>query len=389
MHTVRLTAGKDRAILAHHHWIFSGAFESLPLEVPNGSLVKVESARGELLGQAYINRNSNITGRMIAFSDKPITEVLRQKIRAAVRLRNSLFDPNLTTAYRIINAEGDELPGLIIDRYADVLVLQITTLGMEKLKPVMLSILTEMLPSFSILERSISPVRKTEGLADFEGWMRGKPRPQLEIVENGLKFAINFEHTQKTGFFLDQREMRSLVRQYAKDRHVLNCFAFSGGFSIAALAGGAKQAISVDISVPACQLATQNAELNGFSAQQHHATADDVFHYLQELRAAHDFVILDPPAFAKKKSDVPNAIRGYRDLNRLAISKLPPNSFLLTCSCSYHIDPTLFQKIIFQAALETGRKVQILERHRLASDHPINIYHPEADYLKSLFLAVE
>jgi 23S rRNA (cytosine1962-C5)-methyltransferase len=145
----------------------------------------------------------------------------------------------------------------------------------------------------------------------------------------------------------------------------------------------------VDISAPACELANHNAKLNNFSANQHHATADDAFHYLHELRAAHDFVILDPPAFAKKKSDVPNAIRGYRDLNRLALSKLPANSFLLTCSCSYHIDPELFQKIVFQAALETGRKVQILQRHILAPDHPINIYHPEGEYLKSLFLAVE
>lgn len=383
-----LKPSKDKAIRNRHHWIFSGAIQSMP-EVDNGSILPVYSHDGEQLGSAYINTRTSITGRMIAFGDIDPYESIRQNISQAIAFRTLLFVGKDTTAYRLINAEGDQLPGLIVDKYNDTLVIQIATLGMEKLKPRILEILTKELSPDCIYEKSNLPARREEGLDNAEGVLAGTIKEHILIKENGIQFLVDIVHGQKTGFFLDQREMRSLVHSYAKDRTVLNCFSYTGGFSLYALTGGAARVDSVDISEDAMTLATKNISQNNAGNIPHTEYAEDVFEFLRQDKTPYNFIILDPPAFTKRKTDVVAACRGYKDINRVAMKRLPPKSFLLTSSCSHHVDEQLFQTVVFQAAREANRTVRIIQKHRLAPDHPINIYHREGEYLKSLLLFVE
>ncbi|MBX7223105.1 MAG: class I SAM-dependent rRNA methyltransferase [Blastocatellia bacterium] len=383
-----LHKGKEKALRNRHHWIFSGAVKHLP-QVENGSVVEVYSCEREFLGIAYLNRKCSILGRMLSFSERHLTTVLEKAIRRAVALRQMLFAHKDTNAYRLVNSEGDEIPGLIVDQYNDVLVMQISTLGIEKLKKEILEILIKELNPKSILEKSTGPSRREEGLRSLEAVHWGEPVPSVEIRENGLRLAVNLETGQKTGFFLDQREMRSLVESFAQGRRVLNCFSYTGGFSVAALRGGAASVHSVDISESAIEEAKNNCALNGYSDEKNEFSVADVFTFLREKKNACNFVILDPPAFAKKKQDVIPACRGYKEINRLALAGVPSQSLVLTSSCSHHVDEKLFQQVVFQAAGEASRSVRILERHRLAPDHPVNIFHPEGSYLKSLLLYVE
>jgi 23S rRNA (cytosine1962-C5)-methyltransferase len=383
-----LFQGKEKAIKNRHHWIFSGAVKSLPELFENGSLLPVQSENGEFLGTAYFNTRSSIVGRMVSFDRTPPEAAVERSIESALALRLRFFDDQ-TTAFRLINAEGDGLPGLIVDRYGDVLVIQVATLGMDRLKPLVLEILQKKLTPRAIYEKSNLPSRREEGLEGFEGSLSGEPIQTVQILENGLKFLVDIPRAQKTGFFLDQREMRRMVGLLAKDRSVLNAFSYTGAFSVYARRGGAVRVDSVDTSEPAIKLARQNLEINGLETEQNHFFVEDVFEFLRREGLSYDFIILDPPAFAKKKSDVVQACRGYKDINRLALQKIRPGSLLLTFSCSYFVDESLFQKVIFQAALEASRKARILQRHHLAFDHPINIFHPEGAYLKGLLLYVE
>lgn len=389
MNGVILRPGKEKTVRQRHHWIFSGAVASYPPEFVDGDVAAVYSSGGELLGRGYFHSQLSLAGRMLSFDDRPIDIVLRELLQGAVEFRRDWFAEQDTTAYRLVNGEGDGLPGLIVDQYDDILVLQCHTLGIERLKEKLLALLTEIVKPRAVFERSDSPSRAQEGLEASIGWVSGAADPNVAIRENGLQFLVDLADSQKTGFFLDQREMRQLVREVARGRRVLNCFSYTGGFSVAALAGGAARADSVDISAPAIEMAQKNIELNGFSSEKAGFFAEDVFSFLRENTLPYELIILDPPAFAKKRKDIPNALRGYRDINRLAIEKAPPKSLVLTSSCSYHVDDRLFQKVVFQAALQTGRNVRIVSRHRHAPDHPVNIYHPESDYLKSLLLYVE
>jgi len=384
---VILKRNKDKPIRNQHHWIFSGAVKSLP-PFEDGSILPVRSCEGDFLGYAYFNRKSSIIGRMLSFDKTPPLEAIEKNVDSALVLRKSLLDEK-TNACRLINGEGDCLPGLIVDRYDDVLVIQVATLGMEKLKPFLLDLLANKISPRSIYEKSNLPARREEGLSDFEGHLYGERVETVEIKEEGLRFLVEIVASQKTGFFLDLREMRRLVRSLAKDRRVLNCFCYTGAFSIAALAGGALKVDSVDSSEQAVALARQNFILNGLSEGANGFFIEDVFEFLRQQNLPYDFIILDPPAFAKKKADVVQACRGYKDINRLAMHKILPKGFLLTFSCSYFVDEALFQKVIFQAAAEARRKVRLLQRHHLAYDHPINIYQPESEYLKSLLLYIE
>lgn len=378
---VRLKPGKEKPVLNRHHWIFSGAVANLPSFEP-GAILPVESSKGTLLGHAYFNKASSIVGRMIAFGEEEPLVAITRLIRNAIHFRKSLFD-NKTTAYRLINGEGDNLPGLIVDVYGDVLVIQISTLGMEKLKPHVLKLLQEELKPHAILEKSLLPSRKEEGLAPFQGMLLGKMPEPLIVLENGLKFQVDPINGQKTGFFLDQRQMRAYVRGVSKGKRVLNVFAYTGGFTVYALAGGASNADSVDISQDAMDMAKINCSLNGFEGK---FFAEDAFEFLRKSQLDYDLVILDPPAFAKKAKDVVQACRGYKDINRVALQKMPPGSTLITCSCSHFIDEKLFGQVLFQAAIEAKREVRIIGKHQLASDHPVNLFHPEGSYLKSLVL---
>lgn len=384
---VVLKPGKDKAIRHHHHWIFSGAIKRWP-PCENGDILGVESAQGDFLGYGYFHRGTSIAGRMLSFDTTPPQTAVQELIQRAARFRSMLFNHKTTNAYRLIHSEGDGIPGLIVDQYADTLVMQISTLGIEKIKPTIIAELRSELQPRTIWEKSDNPSRTEEGLPPLEGILWGKPPGMVDIIENDLPFTVDIIHGQKTGFFLDQRENRAWVRSLARDRTVLNCFGYTGGFSLAALSGGARYAKTVDTSEEAICHANLHAERMGFT-QSHEGIIADVFTYLREAEIEENFIILDPPAFAKHKTDVIRACRGYKDINRLAMMKIPPGGLLLTCSCSYHIDEKLFQTVVFQAASEAKRRVRIIGRHHLAPDHPVNIFHPEGEYLKSLLLYVE
>lgn len=386
---VTLKPGKEKPLRQRHHWIFSGAVASIPL-CEDGGCLPVHSHSGEHLGWGYFNRKAKIVGRMLSFDHTLPQDAVKQHLVQAIALRKQLFSDQQTTAYRLVNGEGDLLPGLIVDRYEDFLVVQLSTLGMVKMRSFIVDCLREMLSSKGIYEKSLLPSRKEEGLKEEQGVLFGeKPPEYVEVLENGLRFFVSIEQGQKTGFFLDHREMRQWVRSLAQGKRVLNCFAYTGGFSIYAGAGGASLVDSVDISKSAVEVGERNWMLNGLFAGKGRFIAADVFDFLRQRPLDYDLVILDPPAFAKRQKDVVPACRGYKDINRIAMQKMPPRSLLLTSSCSYHVDEMLFQTVVFQAAVEAGRTVKIVGRHRHAPDHPINICHRESDYLKSLLLFVE
>jgi len=385
--SVILHKGKDKAIRNHHHWIFSGAVKSLP-DFDNGSLLPVRSSEGEFLGTAYFNMRCSIIGRMVSFDETPPLQAIEQNIDRALALRRSFFQAD-TNSFRLINGEGDSVPGLVVDQYNDVLVLQVSTLGMERLKPMVVEGLLKRLSPRSVYEKSNLPSRREEGLHDWEGFLAGEPVERVEILENGLRFLVDLIHSQKTGFYLDQRENRRLVGSLANGRRVLNCFAYTGAFSVFALHGGAVSADSVETSGTALELAKENCRLNGFQAEDSHFYAADVFDFLRQHDLPYDLVILDPPAFAKKQSEVVRACRGYKDIHRLVFQKIPPGSLVLTFSCSFFVGEALFRQVVFQAAREALRNVRILQSHHQAYDHPINVYHPESDYLKGYLLYVD
>lgn len=385
---VVLKPGRDKAIRNRHHWIFSGAIRSLP-SFEDGDLLSVFSNDGQLLGSGYFNRRSGIIGRMVSFDAAPPVEAIEKRLDEAIEFRKGLYKDQETDAYRIVNGEGDGIPGLVVDKYDEVVVLQISTLGMEKLKPWIVELITKKLNPKSIYEKSNLPSRREEGLSDFQGLLAGKDISEVLFKENGLSFKASLPKSQKTGFFLDQREMRQWVRELAKGRRVLNAFSYTGGFSVYALEGGAVSVDTVDISADAIEFAKENVALNGWKTEGEHFFCEDLFIFLRQRDLNYDLVILDPPAFAKRQKDVVQACRGYKDINRLAMLKMPSHSLLLTSSCSYHVNEELFHKVLFQAALEARRRVQIIGRHRLAPDHPINLYHPEGEYLKSFLLHIE
>lgn len=385
--SVILKKNRDKPIRQRHHWIFSGAVQSLP-DFEDGDILTVLSCDGEFLGSAYFNRKSAIIGRMLSFDRTPPLEAIEKNLAGALALRRRLVEPE-SNAQRLVNGEGDGLPGLVVDRYGDVLVIQIASLGMEKLKPILLGHLIKALSPRSIYEKSDLPTRREEGLPEFERYLYGEEVETVEIHETGFRFLVEIRGSQKTGFYLDLREARKLVRSLTEGRRVLNCFCYTGGFSVAALAGGAASVDSIDSSEPAISLARRNVFLNGFSGGENPFIVADVFEFLRRDGPPYDFIILDPPAFAKKKTDVIPACRGYKDINRLALQKVRPQGLLLTLSCSHFVDESLFQQVVFQAAAEAGREVRIIQRHRLAYDHPVNIFHPESEYLKGFLLYVQ
>lgn len=388
MNAVVLKPGRDKAVRNRHHWIFSGAVRSLP-DFEDGAVLPVRSSGGDLLGHGYFNRKSSIAGRMISFGAEPPEDAVRAAVERAVALRAKLFDPGLTNARRLVNAEGDGLPGLVADLYDDVLVLQVATLGMERLKPLVLDALTAAVRPRSVLERSALPARHEEGLPDAEALLAGEPVDKVRILEEGIPYWVGLASGQKTGFYLDQRESRKLVRSFAPGRRVLNAFSYTGSFSVCALLGGAARADSVDASAQAIGLARENFELNGFPEGSGAFDTADVFEFLRGPALDHDFIILDPPAFAKRRADVVAACRGYKDINRLALQRVRAPGLVLTFSCSHFVDEGLFRQVVFQAAAEAGRRVRILQTHRQAFDHPVNVYHPETAYLKGLLLYVD
>lgn len=385
MNKVTLKPGREKALLRGHPWIFSGAIAALP-KIEPGQILPIYSSQGEFLAQGYFNPGHSLIGRILAFEEGNIHELLRKKLLEAINMRKQILDSS-TNAYRLVNGEGDGIPGLIVDFYNGYLAIQVHTCGIENLKPFFVEQLINLIQPKGIYEKSHSPSRKEDGLELFEGPLYGQVPETIEILENNHKFLVSLPSGQKTGFFLDQRSMRAQIGELARGRNVLNCFAYSGGFSIYALKGGAASVTSVDSCPDACRLATENTLLN--TLEGHTIVQSDVFEYLDKLDFDHNLVILDPPAFAKKKESVDHALKGYQKLNEKVLRKLPPASLLLTCSCSHFIDETLFKLAIFTASRKAGRSVRIIGAHRQAPDHPIAITHPEGSYLKSLLLFVE
>ncbi len=382
---IDLKIGKEKPILQRHHWIYSGAIASLQR---SGSIASVFSSNGVQLGLALLNTpGQSIAAHMIAFGDESLEGALKNRLQSAFRMREKWFDPSKTNAYRLINAEGDGIPGVIIDSYAEVLVLQISHPGIEKIKDLLISLCIEICHPRAIIEKSTSKLREKGGMQESRGHLYGEEISEIEILENGIRYAVDFQEGQKTGFFLDQRESRSLIASLSKNRRVLNCFAYTGGFSIAALFGGATHVTSVEISKKCQHHLEKNLNINNLNGS-HSFVCSDVFEYLKTSDWDYDIVILDPPAFAKKKGDIPQAFKAYKEMNQYAMSKMAPNSLLLACTCSYHVDEALFRNLLFRASLDAKRQVRIISSHRQAIDHPISIFHPESAYLKSFLLAL-
>lgn len=387
-YAVVLKPGKEKPFLHGHHWIFSGAVHSMP-SFEDGDLIPVYSSSGHHLGSAYFNKKSNIIGRMLAFDGTPPLEALKHRLNQALDLRKTFFSPDLTNGFRLINGEGDGIPGLVVDCYDSLAVVQCTTLGVERLKPLIVDYLREKLQPRTIFEKSHVASRKEEGLPPAQGVLFGEDLDLWHFKENGFIFTLDLKKSQKTGFFLDQREMRAWVKELSLGKRVFNGFSYTGGFSVYAAAGGASLVDSADIAADAVAATERHLALNGLQNIPHRSFCEDLFTFLRTAHLSYDLVILDPPAFAKKRSDLVQACRGYKDINRLAMQKMPPASLLLTSSCSHYVDQELFQKVLFQAACEAKRQVRVIGRHRLAPDHPLNLFHPEGEYLKSCLLYIE
>ena len=387
---VVLKAEKDKPIRAFHPWIFSGAIDLVDDDFKAGDLVKVLSHQEQFLGIGYLNPRSQIAVRMLTFRDETIdASFFIRRFEEAKQLRTAFIPPK-TDAYRVIHSEGDFLAGLIVDRYGDFLVAQFLTAGMDRLKPIVIQALEQVFPAKGIYERDDPDARQLEGLQETLAVLRGEEPPDfVEITENGNRFIADIKHGQKTGFFFDQKENRKKVAALAKGKRMLDCFSYSGGFSIYAANAGAASITTVESQARALNTLKTNFELNGLSGEAYQFVCEDVFEFLRKETAIYDLIVLDPPAFCKNKNQINQAARGYKDINLFAMKRMAPGGILFTSSCSSFIDPDLFQKIVFGAAKDATRNVQIIEKTSHPYDHPINIYHPEGEYLKGLFLRVQ
>jgi 23S rRNA (cytosine1962-C5)-methyltransferase len=387
--TITLKPGREKSLLRRHPWIFSGAVQHVDDEPASGGTVDLLSSNGDFLARAAYSPTSQIRARVWTFNDEPVNaDFFRKKIQAAI-VRRSAFNLQISTdALRLIHAESDGIPGLIVDRYGDALVLQSLTTGSEFWKETIADILLEETGLSTIYERSDADVRELEGLAPTVGLLRGSmPHYPLTIYEHGLKFNVNFSEGHKTGFYLDQRANRLKVRELAKGRDVLDCFCYTGGFTVNALAGGAKSVVSVDASAQALALGQENAALNGQPSERLEWIEGDVFQLLRKFRdeaRSFDMVILDPPKFAPTSAQAEKAAHGYKDINLLAFKLLRAGGGLFTFSCSGGVDAALFQRIVASAALDAGVDAQIVEYLSQGADHPVALNFPEGAYLKGL-----
>lgn len=388
---VTLKPKKEESLLRFHPWVFSGAIQSIDGNPKEGDLVEVYASGNRFLAVGHYQIGS-IAVRILSFKQEAVDSAFWQnRIQAAYNLRLSLGlvrDDNNT--YRLIHGEGDNLPGLIIDIYARSAVMQAHSVGMHYARHDIAEAL-KALPGDAlqnIYYKSESTLPFKAGLANEDGYLYGSEMEDT-ATENGLKFHVDWQKGQKTGFFVDQRDNRSLLEYYAKGRSVLNMFCYTGGFSFYAMRGGAKLVHSVDSSSKAIYMTKKNVELNFPEDSRHEAFAEDAFKYLERMGSNYDLIILDPPAFAKHKNVLRNALQGYRKLNAIAFDKIKPGGILFTFSCSQVVTKENFRLAVFSAAAQSGRSVRILHQLTQPADHPVNIYHPEGEYLKGLVLYVE
>lgn len=389
MLSIRLKQGRERPVLNGHPWIFSGAIEASDGDHDAAGVADVYDYRKNWIARGLHNPKSQIRVRVVTWKPEPLdADFFSRRIAQA---RGARQDPvaSKTNAYRVVNAEGDFLPGLIVDRYADYLVCQFLTAGMDLFKREITAALQHLFAGQGVFEKSEGRVRDAEGLAASTSVLAGNPPPDsILIEENGFKFLVDIKHGQKTGFFLDQRDNRVFLATLAGAKTILNAFAYSGAFSVYACAGGATEVVSIDSSRPALELAEQNLALNGFAAPGAELLKGDAFAYLKECGRSFDVIVLDPPSLAPKRSDITAATGGYKFLNMHALRHLNPGGWLLTFSCSQHLSIDLFQKVVFGAAVDAGRKVSLMRRLGQPVDHPVSLHHPEGEYLKGLALRV-
>ena len=382
--------GREKSLLRRHPWIFSGAMKSIDDGTVSGDFIRVEAVDGRFLAYAAFSEKSQIMARVLSFNEADVidAEFFKERIHHAVAQRRSLASQ--TNAMRLIHAESDGLPGLIADRYGDVVVMQLLTAGIDRQRELLAHLLMAATGAQTVYERSDADIRELEGLPPRTGLVAGVPLPdEIVIEENGMQIAVDITHGHKTGFYLDQRDNRALTRAMSNGADALNCFCYTGTMSVAALMGGAKSVLSIDSSGPSLTMAARNLKLNSLDATRAEWLEADVFQALRKLRdqaQTFDLVILDPPKFAPTAHHAEKAARAYKDINLLGLKLLRPGGHLMTFSCSGGISAELFQKIVAGAALDAGVDAQILRRLNPGIDHPVAIHFPEGDYLKGLLL---
>ncbi len=389
---LRLKSGRERSVLRRHPWIFSGAVEDIVGSPHTGDTVQVRAMDGRFLAWAAYSPASQIRARAWSFEEAhvPGPELFDQRVEAALSRRREEIAAEAGNALRLVHGESDGLPGLVADRYGDALVVQFLAAGCEKWREALIGILRERSGCSRVYERSDTDARELEGLPARSGWISGGAGDgPLRIVEHGIEYEVDPASGQKTGFFLDQRNNRLRVKHLARGRDVLDCFCYTGGFSLSALAGGARSVLSVESSAQALAQAKRNLGLNRIAAGREEWLEADVFQALRDLRREgreFDLIVLDPPKFAPTAKDAARAARGYKDINLNALKLLRPGGLLATFSCSGGISPELFQKIVAGAAADAGAPLLLRERYRSAPDHPVRIEFPEGEYLKGLLL---
>jgi len=383
-----LKKGRDAALRRGHPWVFSGALASVEGKPEPGDIVLAADAAGRNLGLGFFN-TGDIAFRLL--TDNPTARIdagfWRRRIERALALRRQVVPPE-TDAFRLINAEGDGMPGLVVDRYGGYLVFSIGTAGMEKWRETFVGLMVEAVGPAGIYERSEGRSRQLEGLASRICPVVGEIPETTEITENGLRFVVDLIAGQKTGFFLDQRLNREIVGALSREAAVLNCFSYTGAFSVYAVRGGAKRVVSVEASAATNEIACRNLVRNGLSAENHPVLTANVFDYIRETEEVFDLIILDPPAFAKSRKDVARSVRGYKEINLQAARRLREGGLLATFSCSNPIDTELFEKIVLGAVRDAGKTAQVLRLLGAGPDHPVNLAHPEGRYLKGLLLCL-
>ena len=389
MKQIKLRRGKEESLLRFHPWVFSGAIQSIDEGIEEGDIVRVVTSDGRFIAVGHYQEGS-IAVRVLTFSDVPIDDSFwASRLQSALNMRVAigLADSPVSNAYRLVHGEGDLLPGLIIDVYGKTAVMQAHSIGMhlcrKEIAAQLVGVMGQRIEHVYYKSETTLPYMEPEN-----GFLYGGSDDNIAI-ENGLKFYVDWLRGQKTGFFVDQRENRSLLEQYAHGRRVLNMFCYTGGFSFYAMRGGAALVHSVDSSAKAVELTNRNVELNFPGDQRHQAFCEDAFKFLEKAEGAYDLIILDPPAFAKHRGALHNALKGYTRLNQKAFQMIQPGGILFTFSCSQVVTKDHFRNAVFTAAALARRKVRILHQLHQPADHPVNIYHPEGEYLKGLVLYVE
>lgn len=388
---VILKKGKEVSIQRFHPWIFSGAIQKLEGTVTDGCWVEVTDFKSNTLGFGHYQHGS-IAVRMLSFRrEKPAANFWAEKISAALDLRKSAGLPNAeTNAFRLIHGEGDGLPGLIIDFYAGVLVVQAHDAGMHLDRHLISNALLDVFQNnaMAIYYKSQATLPGKMRDAGADEYLFGEPSTKKIVIENGNQFYVNWQEGQKTGFFLDQRENRKLLGAFSRGKKLLNTFCYTGGFSVYALTSGAVLVHSVDSSQKAIELTKENIALNGFSPEEHQSFAADTFDFLKDKQNEYDVIVLDPPAFAKHRDARHQAVRGYQRLNAEAMRAIRPGGVLFTFSCSQVVDRQLFYDTLVSAAIQSGREISVLHHLSQPADHPVSMFHPEGEYLKGLVLFV-